>query len=85
MTRSTSIPIIRAASASCAVARIALPSRVWLTKRCRPSIRTTAIVQISTSRSCNVAPPISQRTDGIGFGKLNEEAPAVRRITLNRM
>ena len=79
------MPIMRAASESCAVARIALPSRVRSTNRCNPTISSSAIVQISTSRNCNVAPPTSQRTTGIGLGKFIEPAPAVSRITLNRM
>ena len=58
MTRSTSTPIMRAASGSCAVARMALPMRLRWVNRYRPPIRIAAVTQISTSRRRRTAPPM---------------------------
>ena len=85
ITRSTSTPIIRAASASCAVARIALPSRVKLHEEISTPISASEIAQISTSRSRSTAPPMWKLMAGSGFGKFLLSAPRPSSTTLNRM
>ena len=54
--RLMSMPIRPAASRSCAVARMALPSFDRSTKRLRPVIRTTAITMTAMSLNAMVAP-----------------------------
>ena len=70
MMRSTLIPIIAAASRSCAVARMALPSREWRMNRCRPTISgaVTASRKISlvVNSTCVSMPIRSRRTLRVG-------------------
>ena len=79
------VTMLAAGALGVAIERIALPSRVRLTNSCSASIRKRVIPQISTSRSCNTAPAISQRTVGSGLGKFCDPAPTVNRMTLNRI
>ena len=64
ITRSTLIPMSRAVSWSTEVARMAVPSRVFCTKRWSPTISSSAEARIPTWITVTRAPPTVQTCEG---------------------
>ena len=74
--RLMSTPMSAAASRSCAVERIARPSRVRLTNSCSATIRTTETTMTKMLIQPMLTPPISTRAvGGMTWGTLTGDGP----------